>query len=167
MKNLFNRRLHSPAKNGFTLVELVVVVAIIGILIAIAYPNYNQYLQRGSREAMQAELLRIASLQEKIYLNSNSYAPSANLVITTTNVYNGTSAGGLTSSATSEDGNYTITMSTPTGCNGGATPCQSFVLTATPITGLRQATDTFGAMSFGNDGTKTRNAETATPITHW
>ena len=61
-------------KKGFTLIELVVAVAIIGILTAIAFPSYRNYVIRSSRSAAQTELLQLANLQEKIYLNSNGYA---------------------------------------------------------------------------------------------
>ena len=57
----------------FTLVELIVVVAIIGILISIAYPGYQDYLSKSSRTAAQSELQELAALQEKIYLNSNLF----------------------------------------------------------------------------------------------
>ncbi len=58
---------------GVTLMELMIVVVIIGILAAIAYPNYRQYAARAKRNEAKAELLNIATLQERFYLQNNSY----------------------------------------------------------------------------------------------
>lgn len=58
---------------GITLIELMIVVVIVGILAAIAYPNYRQYVQRSKRTEAMAALLQVATNQERVYLNSNSY----------------------------------------------------------------------------------------------
>lgn len=58
---------------GITLMELMIVVVIIGILAAIAYPNYRQYMARAKRNEAKAELLKIATLQERFYLQNNTY----------------------------------------------------------------------------------------------
>jgi type IV pilus assembly protein PilE len=59
---------------GFTLIELMVVVAIIGILVTIVLPGYRSYISEGQRSDMQVKLLSIAELQERYYLNNFSYA---------------------------------------------------------------------------------------------
>jgi type IV pilus assembly protein PilE len=122
---------------GFTLIELMIVVAVIGILAALALPSYRQYIVRAARVEAQAELLELASLQEKIFLNSNNYAFSV------TAAYNGTATGGLgrTSGAT-KDGRYTITV--VDGCAtlvAAAAPAQTFVLAAVPVAGTTQVGD--------------------------
>ena len=58
---------------GVTLMELMIVVVIIGILAAIAYPNYRQYAARAKRNEAKAALLQIATLQERHYLQNNTY----------------------------------------------------------------------------------------------
>ena len=58
---------------GVTLMELMIVVVIIGILAAIAYPNYRQYAARAKRNEAKAALLQIATLQERFYLQNNTY----------------------------------------------------------------------------------------------
>jgi type IV pilus assembly protein PilE len=58
---------------GVTLMELLVVVVIIGILSAIAYPSYRQYVSKAKRNEAKAALLQIATLQERFYLQNNTY----------------------------------------------------------------------------------------------
>lgn len=125
---------------GFTLIELMVVVAVIGILAAIAVPSYRNYVVRASRTAAQTELLELASLQEKIFLNSNSYAFSV------TDAYNGTSANGNGLGRTNgltKDGRYALTLDINA-------PSQTFVLTATPVAGSTQVGD--GNLSVSENG---------------
>jgi len=58
---------------GITLMELMIVVVIIGILAAVAYPNYRDFAARAKRNEAKAALLKIATNQERFYLNNNSY----------------------------------------------------------------------------------------------
>ena len=58
---------------GMTLMELMIVVVIIGILAAIAYPNYRDFTARAYRNEAKAALLKIATNQERFYLNNNQY----------------------------------------------------------------------------------------------
>lgn len=59
---------------GFTLVELMIVVAIIAILAAIAYPGYRGFVMRGNRSDAQSVLMRIAQNMERYYTINNTYA---------------------------------------------------------------------------------------------
>ena len=58
---------------GFTLMELIIVVVIVGILTAIAYPNYQQFVARAKRNEAKAALLKIATNEEKYYLQNSNF----------------------------------------------------------------------------------------------
>lgn len=132
---------------GFTLIELMIVVVVMAIIAAIGYPSYTNYVTRASREAAKSELLQLANVQEKIYLNSSSYATSI------TAAYNGRSDGGLgKTSGTTGDGKYTLAI-TPT-----AGPTQSYTITATPAADTSQNGD--GNITISSDGSRTWGAIT-------
>ena len=125
---------------GFTLIELMITVAILGILSAITVPSYMAYVQKSKRTDAKVELLKIAQLQESYYVQNLSYAKQLN----------GTSAsGGLSMSAatlTTENGYYSVTMSaTDSGggtCAGNNTdPCVSYAIKAVPKSTGGQASD--------------------------
>ena len=114
-------------QSGFSLIELMIAVGVIGVLAAIAIPSYTQYAIRSSRQAAQSELVILASIQEKIYLNSNAYA--SNVIAP----YSGSFSGGLgVTSGKSRDGKYmfSVTVSSAT-----------YTLIATPTIGSSQSED--------------------------
>ena len=118
--------------NGFSLIELMVAVAIIGILAAIALPSYSNYIVKASRETAQAELLELAGMQEKIYLNSNAYTADVTRAYTGRTDTDTTNPGGLgRSSGTTTDGKYDITLIV-------VAPAQAFTLRAKPVAGKKQ-----------------------------
>ncbi len=58
---------------GISLLELMIVVVIIGILTAIAYPNYRQFVTKAKRTEAKSCLLQIATMQERFYLQNSTY----------------------------------------------------------------------------------------------
>jgi prepilin-type N-terminal cleavage/methylation domain-containing protein len=64
-------------KKGFTLIELIVVMVILGILIAVAIPNYTAMVMQGAAKAAQNNLIAIYNAQKNYYYNYGSYCTSA------------------------------------------------------------------------------------------
>ena len=102
---------------GFTLIELMIVVAIIGILGAIAYPSYDSYMKKSRRSDAKIALHEMADKQERFYLQNNTYTTNA------------TNVGG-----TGTDENYYVLSIDSADVN-------AFALTATAVAGGPQATD--------------------------
>ncbi|WP_418321079.1 type IV pilin protein [Piscinibacter sakaiensis] len=129
---------------GFTLVELMLVVVVVAVLASIALPSYREYIRRSSREATQSQLIEMAGIQEKIFLNSNAYANNVAAP------YDGKASGGLgAAGGKSLDGRYLITATV-----SGA----SYVLTATPVAGGPQDGD--GVLTIASDGKRTWGSKT-------
>lgn len=123
-------------QSGFTLIELMITVAIVAILAAIAYPSYTQYVIRGHRAAAQTEMMDIANRQQQFFLANRQYA---------------TSLGALSYSLPPEvDDRYDAGLV----ANNGASP-PSFTITFT-ATGA-QATD--GNLTLDSAGAKTPEAK--------
>lgn len=64
-------------QRGFTLIEVMIVVAIIGILATIAYPSYTQYVQRANRADAQAVMMEAAQFMERFFTTNGTYAGAA------------------------------------------------------------------------------------------
>lgn len=111
--------------SGFTLIELLVVMAITAILVAIAFPSYTAYVQRGKRADARAALLEAAQFMERYYVAQSSYDAAA-LPPRLQTSPPGSAQALYTLSVTSSTGAYTLTA-TPL----AADPCGALVLSHT------------------------------------
>jgi type IV pilus assembly protein PilE len=113
---------------GVTLMELMIVVVILSILTAIAYPNYRQYVARAKRNEAKACLLQIATLQERFYLQNNTYTTDM------TNIGFGAAANNLTDSGTyvcsvgAADANTFNAVATYQNADAEAGKCMTFTI---------------------------------------
>jgi type IV pilus assembly protein PilE len=97
---------------GVTIIELMIVVVIVAILAAIAYPNYREFSARATRNEAKAALLKAATNQERFYLQNNAF--STDLV----------ELGFSSNPFTTDTGSYVISVAAPT-------PSANFTITAT------------------------------------
>lgn len=118
---------------GFTLIELMIVVAILGILAAVALPSYQSYTERGDRASARSGLLEAQQFMERFYVANDAY-----------NTDKGGNAAALPSRITSvpaESPKYTIAVETAV---------NAYTLTASPI----QATGKCGDLTLTHTGVK-------------
>jgi len=120
---------------GFTLIELMIVVAVIGILVMIAYPSYQNSMVKGSRAAAKSYLLEVAQKQQQFLLDNRAYGTKADLV------------GAGLAEPRDFTNFYTLTVTPAAG------PPPSFTATATPKAGTRQEPD--GWLEINEAGSKT------------
>ena len=66
--------MNTKKSKGFTLIELMITVAIVGILAAVALPSYNEYLARGRRTDAQTQLMAAQQWMERLYSESYNYS---------------------------------------------------------------------------------------------
>ena len=126
-------------KKGFTLVELMIVVAIIGILAAVAYPSYTGYVQKANRADAIDSLLSLAGRMEEFYLNNDSYVGAT------------VGAAGTVGSNQTSEGLYTLSIPAATAF--------AYTITATPVAADPECT-TFTLNQLGQKGATGTSAAT-------
>lgn len=123
-------------QHGFTLIELMITVAIVAILAAIAYPSYQEQVRRSNRTEGQRALLETAQRLERCYTEYNAYNAAACNVID--------------AAFSSENGKYTVT---------GVATVSTFTLTATRAGS--QASDRCGNFTYTHTNVKGISGATA------
>lgn len=155
MKNVARKSAGSPGRypgdHGFTLIEVMIVVAIIAILAAIAYPSYRQYVLRAHRTEAKSLLLEAASRQERFYTTSSPNAYAATM----------SELGYAGDEQLTEGGYYMVEVDdlVPDGCESDETQCYSLI--AVPQD--QQQADVCGSLTldvFGRKGIEDNDAGT-------
>lgn len=131
-------------KNGYTLMELLVTVAVVGVLAAVAIPSYKSYSVKTRRSEGRAFVMEIMQRQEKYYTENNTY---------TTNL---TQLGYSSSTPSSERSYYTVTA---TAASDGI--ANNVVLTAAP-TGSQTADTECGSFIMNSTGAKSTSTSSTT-----
>ena len=119
------------SNRGFTLIEIMIVIAIIGIVLTISIPSYNEYVKKGRRAEVVSLLSEQAQSLERFYTKNNVYT-------------------GITGLSAGNDF-YTLT---PTITD------QTFLLIAARKTGTAMATDKCGDFTLTNTGVRSMNNAT-------
>ncbi len=118
---------------GFTLIELMIALAIVAVLVAVAVPSYREHVRKSSRAEAQAYMMAVETRQQQFLVDTRAYAATL-------------AALGVSVPANVEAA-YTLNMPTPT-----AVP-PAYTLTLAPRT--RQSGERCGTLSINSAGTKT------------
>lgn len=131
-------------KKGFTLIELMIVIAIVGIITSIAYPSYQGFLKNSNRSAAQSDLMALAAAMERHKAANYTYNGAAESAANTGKpaVFHAHSP----SSELAANKKYDLTIDSVTASGNG------YVIIATPTSGTSQAGD--GKVYFYSDGRK-------------
>ena len=131
---------------GFTLIELVIVMAVLTLLVTMAYPSYLEHMNKVRRADALGPLLDVVSRQEQYMLDHKQYAGNMTQLGFAANPY------------ITPEGYYSVAVVTA-GC--GTSPCYRF--TATPVSGKAQAKDAkCTSLSINSAGSKTATGSAST-----
>ena len=142
---------------GFTLIELMIVVAILGIIAAIAYPSYVGYIEKGKRVDMMTEMQQIGS---RIEANKITYKRYDRIPLN--EIYSNSVTGTATTFPNSGEALYAISIetldnATPPNATAGLLG-GNWLLTAAPISGTQMEGD--GVLTLDFEGEKCRGSGT-------
>jgi len=128
---------------GFTLIELMIVVAIIALIATIGIPSYRDSAMKSKRAEAKSRLLQIAQLQERYFTQNNTYTTSLTTLLNLT---------GTIYSSDTNDSNSGYQITAAAGSTGSI--ADSFLLTATRQSTMSGDTEC-GDLKLANTGQKT------------
>lgn len=140
---------HKTKQSGFTLIELMVAVAIVGILATIAATSYQSQVMKSRRTDARTALLDLAGREEKLFSTTNAYSADPSVL-----GYSNSSTlpFGVGSSGVNY---YNVNILSPDTLTQGGAP-NTYLITATPIATTSQAADTTcGSLSVNQLGQQT------------
>ena len=136
---------------GFTITELLIVLAVIGILTAVAFPSYQNHVRKAARASAQAAMMQIADKEAQYLLDARNYVVTST-ALTTLSI----------TLPTDVASKYTVTVTAADGTNTASTP-PTYTIVATPIAGGPQVAD--GILKLTHTGGKTRTV--GTTVYNW
>lgn len=137
--------LHRRPASGFTLIEVMITVAIVGILAAVALPSYTSYIKRANRADARTQLLQVAQFMQRFYAANDTYVqdrgPTPTAVIDAVPGNLKQSPGDPTTTAL-----YTLSIPTAT--------ASTFEIRMNPVSGGKMAGDECGSFTLTSVGVR-------------
>ncbi len=131
-------------QNGFSLIELMIVVAVVAILAAIAYPSYQSEIRKSHRTDAEGALMGLANAMERYFTENGRYVDASNNPPSL-------GSGGIYPNQSPTDGGtafYTLSI------DAASTDKTAYLLKATPVAGTIQASDECGTLTLDSTGAR-------------
>jgi type IV pilus assembly protein PilE len=141
------------SSHGFTLIELMITVAIVGILASIAYPSYTSYVAKANRADAKAQLLKAAQYMQRFYSANDRYDQDR-----AGNSISSQMPASIQRAPESGTQIYSLTM---------ATTVSAYTLSMVPLSTSSMATDGCGSLVLKADGGKSVTGSGMTSANCW